>query len=211
MTPLVWGLAAAAALAALIDWRATARGAHRARHRTKPAPIVLLLACAACLQPWHGGVQALLLAALAASLAGDVLLLPGRPLGPGLAAFLVAHALFIAAFTTHASSVAGALFAAALLAVVLPLAAPALLRAVRERRPRLAAPVGAYVAALSVLTLAAGTTGSLLAFVGAALFLASDLLLGWRAFVRPALAEWHIMAGYHAAQFAFVGWLATAA
>ncbi|GAB3278812.1 hypothetical protein GCM10027449_19090 [Sinomonas notoginsengisoli] len=208
MTPLVGALATLAALAALIDWRATARGADRVQHRTKPAPMVLLIAAAAAVQPWHGWTQVLLLAAFAASLAGDVLLLPGRPLAPGLAAFLVAHVFFVAAFVTGASSVAGTLFAAALLAVVLPLAAPPLLRAVHDTDPRLSVPVAIYVAALAALVLAAGTTGSLWALVGAALFLASDLLLGWRAFVRPVLKDWHVMAAYHGAQFAILGWAA---
>lgn len=208
MTPLAWALAGLGALAALIDWRATARGAERVRHRTKPAPMVLLIAAAAAVQPWHGWPQALLLAAFAASLAGDVLLLPGRPLLPGLVAFLVAHGLFIAAFATEASSVAGTLFGAAVLAVVLPLAVPALLQAVKAGSPRLSVPVGTYIAALSALVLTAGTTGSAWALGGAALFLASDLLLGWRAFVGPVLKEWHVMATYHGAQFAFLFWLA---
>lgn len=210
MTPLVWVLAGAAALAALVDWRATARGADRVRHRTKPAPMVLLFAAAAAVQPWHGWTHVLLLAAFAASLAGDVLLLPGRPLGPGLAVFLLAHVAFVTAFVTQASSVAGTLFAAAMLAVVLPLAAPPLLRAVRDQEAGLSIPVGLYIAALAALALMAGTTGSPWALGGAALFLASDLLLGWRAFVGPVLKEWHVMATYHLAQFAFLAWLVSA-
>lgn len=208
MTPLAWVLAGLAGLAALVDWRATARGADAVRHRTKTPPMVLLIAAAAAVQPWHGWTHALVLAALVASLLGDILLLPGRPLGPGLAAFLVAHACLVAAFATGAQSVAGTLFAAALLAVVLPLAAPPLLRSVRTRSPRLLIPVAIYISALAALALSGGTTGSLWALGGAALFLASDLLLGWRAFVGPVLAEWHVMATYHAAQFAFLGWLA---
>lgn len=200
-------LTGVAALAALVDWRATARGATAARHRTKPAVMVLLFAAAAAAQPWQGWAQTFILAAFAASLAGDVLLLPGRPLGPGLAAFFAAHALYVAAFAARAESLAGPLFGAALLVVVLPLAVPRLLAAVRVRGPRLVLPVSVYMGALGALVLAAGATGSVWAVAGALLFLASDLLLAWRAFVGPVLKAWHVMAAYHAAQFAFLGWL----
>lgn len=208
MTPLVWVLAAVAALAALVDWRATARGSVGARHRTKPAPMVLLLAAAALVQPWQGWTQALVLAAFAASLAGDILLLPGRPLVPGLAAFLLAHVAFILAFSGRAESVAGSLFGAAVLVVLLPLTVPRLLAALQATRRRVVAPVAVYLAALCGLVIAAGTTGSAWPLLGALLFLVSDLMIGWREFVGPIRAEWHIMATYHAAQFCFLAWLA---
>lgn len=208
MTPLAWAFAALAAAAAVIDWRATARGSVAARHRTKPAPMVLLFAAAAAVQPWHGWAQMLVLAAFAASLAGDVLLLPGRPLVPGLAAFLVAHVAFIMAFFGRAESVAGSLFGAAFLVVLLPLTVPRLLGGVRAKEDRMLVPVSAYVAALCLLVIAAGTTGSPWPLLGAMAFLVSDLMIGWREFVGPIRAEWHIIATYHAAQFAFLAWLA---
>lgn len=208
MTPLAWAFAGLAAVAAVIDWRATARGAVAARHRTKPAPMVLLIAAAASVQPWHGWTQMLILAAFAASLAGDLLLLPGRPLAPGLAAFLVAHVAFILAFSGRAETVAGSLFGAAFLVVLLPLTVPSLMRGVRATEPRMIAPVAVYMAALCALVIAAGTTGSPWPLLGAIVFLVSDLMIGWREFVGPIRAEWHIMATYHAAQFAFLAWLA---
>jgi uncharacterized membrane protein YhhN len=65
--------------------------------------------------------------------------------------------------------------------------------------------VTAYLLAISVMFCAAAATGNWIAIVGAALFVASDSVLGWRQFVSDA--RWMpvtIMVTYHLGQAGLV-------
>ncbi len=82
-------------------------------HVAKPAALVLLIASFA---PRQGepSTKRLVLAALAASLAGDVLLMAPSLFLPGLVAFLIAHGFYIAAFSRGVGFLPSRLAAAAI-------------------------------------------------------------------------------------------------
>src|SRR5207248_2291958 len=62
---------------------------------------------------------------------------------------------------------------------------PPIYRALRTSRPKLVAPVLAYVAVFVVMVASAGGSGSLVALAGALLFFYSDAILAWNRFVKP--------------------------
>ena len=201
---LVLALAAAAA-----DWAAVAaadRGAPRLPPRTrwitKPLPLLLLIAAALVIDPADPLVRAWFVAALACSLIGDVALLSARGFVVGLGAFLVAHLAyaggFLAGGLTPAALAAGV---AAMLAFDL-VVAPRLVRALRAGgRGALAAPVVAYIAAISAMVAAAAGSLDPLALAGAILFAASDTLLAEQRFVRRVPhGDLAVMVLYHLAQ-----------
>lgn len=199
-------LIAAAALSALAaiaaDWN---ERRHPAFYALKPLTTLLILALAAVATA--GDYRLALLAALALSLAGDVFLMfTHRPRGTrffiaGLVSFLLAHLAFVAAFLQGVGEVRlpawlvlVAIYAVAMLAVMLP------------RAGALKLPVVAYCAVLAAMVfaaaarLASGAAGAELALGGALLFLASDSLLAWRRFVGPFRhAQAAILSSYWAA------------
>jgi uncharacterized membrane protein YhhN len=189
-------LLAFAALAPL-DWIAVARHRRALEYVAKPAALAVLLLWAATGSHPSG----LLLAALAFSLIGDVLLmLPADPFLPGVAAFACAHVAYVAAFSAPLRA------RVAWLAVVLLAGAPAsarLLRAVPG--PGLRVALGAYGVLLALMTASAIASGSGLAAAGGVLFLTSDTLLAWNRFVRrPDFGHTAVMVTYHLAQLALV-------
>ena len=213
MTPLVAGLLAIALLAAVADWAVIWAGGPRGRAVeivAKPlVTVALLLAAvawpvegptAAAARPW-------LVLGLAASLAGDALLLPPGRFTLGLAAFLVAHLAYLGGFLTAGVTVAWLVaggVAAALLAGTVGVRLVGL-----ARRVGLGVPVGLYLVAICAMAAVATATGELVAIAGAWLFVASDSLLGWGRFrePKPGLPRGGgrelgvaVMVTYHAAQ-----------
>jgi uncharacterized membrane protein YhhN len=148
-------------------------------HVAKPlATIAVLLVSARAASPVSPRYRALVTAGLAASLAGDVfLMLPGDRFIAGLASFLVAHLLYIAAFASEkggvrnpAAAVTIGLFAALMLAVLWP------------DLGALRVPVSAYVTVIAVMGWQAfarwgRSPGSERAAIGALCFLVSDSAL----------------------------------
>jgi len=208
-----------AAVAAVVDWVAVGTGRKRLEYAAKPAVLVALTAAAALIPAAHTDLvdrRWWFVGALAACLVGDVLLmLPRNLFVPGLAAFLLGHALFIVGFFQPASPPTTPPFAytttgiaVALGAVLVVEAAPAvlILRALRRRgEPALVGPVCVYMAAIVAMVVLAVNAGSPVAAVGAGAFLVSDTLLATDRFVRPipggALAV-HVT--YHVAQLLLV-------
>jgi uncharacterized membrane protein YhhN len=178
---------ALAAVAAVVDWVAVWADGSRARlveRVAKPAVLVLLL-LAAMTWPWQEDsdplVRALLVVALAASLAGDVLLLPPGWLLPGLVAFLVGHVAYAVAFAQLDGSTPWLLVG---IGIALGVVLTAGRRLVAAARPGgMAGPVAAYLAVISGMAIAATRTGEPLAIAGAWLFVASDAMLGYGQFV----------------------------
>ncbi|MEO7664707.1 MAG: lysoplasmalogenase family protein [Candidatus Limnocylindrales bacterium] len=179
-TPVVVALAVAG-LAAAVDWIAVARGDGVLERIAKPAVMVGLLAAVLLAGPGTAPVRWLLVLALAASLAGDWLLIPPGRFVAGLVAFLVAHVAYLAIFLLGRLEVGGALAGLMLAGVLLLTAGRTILAG--ARRARLAAPVAAYFAAICAMAIAATASGSVPAVAGAWLFVASDTLLGWVRFV----------------------------
>ncbi len=189
---------------AMLDWVAVGRGDKRLEYLAKPATMVPLIAAAMVLDPSDGTQRAWFVVALVLSLAGDVwLMLPERAVGPldtftfGLASFLLAHVAYIAGFV-HAGEGESPL---ALLAVVL---LPVVVAILKGAAPKgMAVPVSLYMAV--ILSMFVSASGAGLAFLGAALFVASDAMIGWTRFVREFPRQrLAIITTYHLAQVALV-------
>ncbi len=187
MTPLGWGLLAVGAAAAGVDWWAVWSSSPRARAAeriAKPAVLAALLGVAALGSPARPAVEPWLLLALGASLAGDVLLLPPGRLVPGLVAFLVGHLAYVVAFWQLAGEGAWLLLGTAGAAALVATVGRRLVRA--AGRQGMGGPVAAYLAAITLMAVAATRTGEPAAVAGAWLFVASDSMLGWGQFVGTA-------------------------
>lgn len=177
------GLALAAAV---LDWRAVATERRRLERLAKPATLVALIGLAATLEPATPAARPWFLAALAASLAGDVLLLPPGRFVAGLAVFLAAHLAYLGGFLTHPVSLAGMATGLAWALVLAVVIGRRIVRGAGERAG-LAAPVVAYLGAILAMAVVATGSGTLAA-AGAWLFVASDAALGWDRFVAtPAV------------------------
>jgi len=101
MTPAILALTAVAAISAVVHIRAESRGPRWHVYLCKPLTTAAIIGCAwLAPQPATDGYRALVLAGLVFSLAGDVfLMLPRDLFRAGLASFLVAHLLYVAAFS----------------------------------------------------------------------------------------------------------------
>jgi len=143
------------------------------------------------------------LSGLVFSLAGDIFLMlkPARFL-PGLFSFLLAHLVYVCAFSTRAGTLD---WPSTVLAIVL---GAGMLLLLWPGLGRLRGPVTLYVAAIIAMVatalsaaIAAPDPGRIAAATGALLFLASDACLGYARFRRsfPA-AQGLILGSYYPAQ-----------
>jgi uncharacterized membrane protein YhhN len=182
---------------AVVDWIAVGVEARALEYVAKPGALLALLLYVAA----SGGASAWLVAALACSLLGDILLmLPADRFASGLATFLVAHLAYIGAFRASAGSRLAWL--AAVVVVSLPLA-----RRIVGAIPRapLRAAVVTYMLVLASMVASALASGRPAAALGAILFLASDSLIAWSRFVAPLpWAQPAIMITYHLGQLGLV-------
>ena len=190
MTPLTGTLLGIAAGAAIVDWIAVRLDGPRSRAVERVAKPLVLTALLAAAIAWPVGaadsaaVRPWLVAALAASLAGDVLLLaPGRFIA-GLVAFLVAHVAYLVAFAQLPGSVPWFVVGVVLAGVVVATVGWAMLAAARQLG--LGAPVAVYLVAICGMAIAATRTGLPTAILGAWLFVASDAMLAWGRFRAPS-------------------------
>ena len=196
MTPAAWDslwrfaapLAIAAGLA-VVDWLAVWVGGpagRRVERLAKPGVMVALIAAAwlaTPVTPEARAAQPWLVAGLIASLAGDVLLLPPGRFMAGLVAFLLAHVAYLVAFLQLPGETAWLAIGVAAALVTAATVGRALVRA--AARVGLGIPVGAYLAAICAMAVAATQTGGAAAIAGAWLFVASDALLGWSRLREP--------------------------
>lgn len=206
MTSAASALLGLAAVAAVVDWFAVARGRRRLEYVAKPLTTALLIAVALVIDPSDPTQRTAFAIGLAASLAGDVALMLDRFI-PGLTAFLVAHLAYIAGFLVRDLSIP-------LLAVgtvgVLVVAVPVGTRIVGALRSgpgrSLVGPVTAYMLIISAMVVVSVGTGLAWAVAGAASFYLSDALIGWHRFVRPlGWAPVAIMVTYHVGQALLIG------
>lgn len=183
-------------------------GSYRSRtllYVFKPATIGLIILLA-----WlTGGEQPnryfwLIFTGLLFSAAGDVfLMLPKDRFVPGLVSFLIAHLLYIAAFSAPAG-----LFAAPLLALPYLVGTGVLLAILLPKTGKLAVPVIVYSIALATMGWLAASRwqalqddASFYAMIGAILFMVSDSVLAINRFARPfRAAEVILLSTYFAAQ-----------
>jgi alkenylglycerophosphocholine/alkenylglycerophosphoethanolamine hydrolase len=201
-----WQFLGLAALLAAVDWVAVARGLKRLEYVFKPAVMLALigvvLSMDGVLFSDRGPERAWFLVALTLGLIGDVcLMLPVDLFLWGLGAFLLGHLAYIAGFLSAGEDLRASGAAAVALVVTGVPVGRRVLASVRRTRPSLVAPVAIYSVALSVMVVAAAGSPGRWAVVGAALFYASDSMIGWHRFVRPrAWAPLTIAVTYHLGQ-----------
>jgi uncharacterized membrane protein YhhN len=194
-----------AAISGALHIRAEYRGPRWRAYVCKPLTTSLILAIALVAPEAPPLYRALVVAGLAFSLAGDVfLMLPSDRFLPGLASFLIAHLIYIGAFTQAAG------FQLSLVAL-LPLAAVAgvLLRVLWPHLGGQRLPVAVYVAVIAAMGwqalaqwIAVGEGWALCAFLGAALFLVSDAALALNRFRGAfACAQLVVLGTYSPAQW----------
>lgn len=203
MTPAAWVLLAAAALVAGLDWWAVTVGNRPVEYGAKPAATALLVGVALALDPIHGDAQAWFVLALVFSLAGDVfLMLPRERFLTGVASFLVAHVAYIVGLNLHSRGEPAPVVTTILVVVGAGWMTRRLVtRASRDTVRRLGVAVGVYIAVITTMGASALASGSVLAAVGAVLFMVSDALIAETRFVRPR--PWGrpaIMVTYHVGQ-----------
>jgi len=153
--------------------------------------LIILLGAAWLVQPGDQPYRGLVVAALALSVAGDLLLvLPADRLLPGLLAFLLAHVAYIAAFSVDAP------FAPRQLPWLVPwvVVTGGVVAFTWRGLGRHRVPVLGYVAVVCVMAWRAAMRGQAavprasygLALLGAGLFVASDMVLAIRRFRHPS-------------------------
>lgn len=205
---LAWVLTAAVAL---VDWWAVVRDRPATERWAKPAVMVGLVVVAllgGALD--HPGGVALLLA-LALGGVGDVFLLGDsepRFVG-GLAAFLLGHLAYVAAFAQRGlDRPVLAVVGAVLVAVALVAGRRILPAAARDGGAGLGVAVGAYMAVIAAMTLTGWATGRPLVAAGVTLFVVSDTVLALGRFVgaRPWTGP-VVIVTYHLAQALIVAGL----
>lgn len=181
-------------------------GPRRTVYLCKPLTLALIILIA--LQPQRhvsAVYQWLIVAGLLCSLAGDVfLMLPRERFIAGLFSFLVAHLCYIAAFSFERKG-------ATPLWTALPflLYGGLMLRVLWPHLAKMKVPVIFYMLVISVMAwealngwLASAARGSLLALMGALLFVASDSVLAVNRFKgRVRHAQLLILGTYFAAQW----------
>jgi len=213
MTTTAAILLSVAAIAAAIDWWSVATDRLGVEFLAKPAVIICLIGVALAIEIDAGGAsnveRGIIIAALGASLVGDVVLMtPDARFEVGLAAFLLAHLLYIVAlapdFEIGPGLIAGIFIVAVGFGVV-----PQLFAAVRTQGRLITVAVASYVVVVCSMGVVAAGTGVLVTAVGGALFVVSDALLGWGRFVGPAPGGRVLVhVTYHLGQAGLVLWLA---
>src|SRR5262249_8904661 len=131
--------------------------------------------------------------------------LPGDRFVPGLAAFLLAHVLYVVGFFAGGVLVGPLLIGVLVVAIALVPVARVIVRSAWRADPAVVGPVLVYIVVISCTVIAAFGSWRLTAIVGALLFAASDSLIAWNRFVgsTPA-APVVIMVTYHLGQLGLV-------
>lgn len=204
MNTLAGVLFGGTAIFALLDWVAVGKSRLRLEYVAKPATMVMLIAAALTLQPADPTQRAWFVAALVFCLAGDVFLMLEGRFVPGLASFLIGHLAYIAGFWLGPAAGSGP---GIMLVAVLPIAAlatvigPRVVQGARATDRRLVGPVLNYIVVISAMAASAILTRQPIAIAGAALFFASDGMIGFRNFVvhKPWM-DLAIITTYHVGQ-----------
>lgn len=202
MTDLARIFLAVAIVASVIDWYAVHRDWALAEYAAKPLATIGFLAVALSIDVPHDSVWIWRITALVFCIFGDVfLMLPRNLFVAGLGSFAVAQVLFTVSFATGDTSTIRWIVAAIVAVPVALLLARRFIGAIRRsEHNELVAPVCVYVVVISAMAVAATASGSVVAIIGALVFMLSDSLIAETRFVREQ--PWHavsIMVTYHAA------------
>jgi uncharacterized membrane protein YhhN len=210
---LTWILLAVGAALAVTDWVAVHTGNRTLEYAAKPATMVPLIVAAHTIDAVDPTMRFWFVVALLFSLAGDVfLMLPNEDLFvAGLGSFLVGHVAYVAGLGVGGVSTGRLVVGAVLTLGALGAIGPTLVAGARDTDRRLAVPVLAYMAVISVMVTFAVGSGVAIAIVGALLFYLSDFCIGWSRFVSEfSFHRLAIIVTYHLAQAALVISLAVA-
>jgi len=188
-------------VAAMANWSTRVRPNQTLETISKPLTTILVIWVAVAADGPRGATV-LAVIGLVLCLIGDVALLDVvDKFVVGLGAFLVGHIVFIAMFATlHLDR---PLWGLAAVVVLFPHAAiigRRIVAGATAQDQALKVPVVAYLFVITAMAVVAVMTGKWWAISGAALFVVSDTVLGWRAFV--AEKKWMaliVMVTYHAA------------
>lgn len=203
---LVVALAVLTGLVTLADWAGIVRRVPQdVQQWTRPAPLVLLTATTVAAGALEHSAGRWLVLALACGALGDVLLVDAteRRFVAGLAAFLVGHLAYVAAFLSAGLN-GGWWWAGGAVVVLtaLTIARGVLPGALRSGGPALAVPVAVYMAVIAAMTATGWATGCWLIAAGSAVFVASDTQLAINRFVGelpwaklPTIATYHVGQG----------------
>jgi len=194
-------LLTATALFALANWWSRATNSDRIEAWAKPLTTMFVIGLALTNESPTGQVATAVIA-LVFCLWGDVALMPAVDnFVLGLASFLIGHVVFIVLFAKYGMpEVALGAVALGLMAVLAATAGRRIVRGAIDKDPALRIPVIAYLVVISAMTVCGWATGRGWVIAGATLFVISDSLLGWRAFVRDR--SWMavaVMVTYHGA------------
>ncbi len=204
MTTAAWAFLVVAAICAVGNWIAVARGATRLMYVCKPATLVFLIAVALAVDPVHSDERTWFVVALVLSLLGDIfLMLPQDRFVFGLASFLFGHVAYIVGLNLHTE---GLWLLGIPVVLIAALLAVRMVRGIRASgQQELLGPVIAYVVVIAAMGASAVASGNVVAAVGALLFMASDSLIGETRFVQPrAWGGVAIMVTYHLGQAGLV-------
>ncbi len=195
------------AVVAAANWWSRWTGDARLERVTKPLALIALIGVAVALDPVDPAVRAWFVVALLFSLGGDLFLLGGDDRFIfGLASFLLAHVAYTVGFIVAddwrwVGFVAGTVVVGVFALTV----GSRIVAGARSVSAALGPPVAAYRLVISVMAAAAAAAGNAWAIIGAALFVVSDAVLGWRRFVSAA--RWMapaVMVTYHLGQAGLV-------
>lgn len=193
-------------VAAVIDWVAVHHRHQPIIYVFKPLTLVLLTATALALDPDDPTVRTWFVVALVLSLAGDVfLMLPGDLFVPGLGSFLLAHVAYVVGLVLSGLELVGIGVGLVVVANALQFVGRRIVGGAARAEPALRAPVVAYMVVISAMLVCAFGTLLPLAIAGAALFYASDALIGWGRFVEAREGgDLAVMVTYHLGQVLLV-------
>ncbi len=203
---LFWALIAATLVVAVADWVAVALERRTVEYVLKPLTMAVLIAAAIAADPVVSGpARGWILAGLVCSLVGDVFLMLEDHFVEGLAAFLVGHVAYVVALWQLGVEWPRFAVGVVLVAVLVAVIGRPIVVGARRRDERLTIPVGAYITVISVMVASAIGTGIWIAVVGAALFYASDAVIGISRFVRDfPHSRLVVMTTYHLGQIGLV-------
>ncbi|MCU1392238.1 MAG: putative rane protein [Ilumatobacteraceae bacterium] len=188
-------------VAAMTNWWTRIRPNEGLETVSKPLTTILVMWVAIAANGPHTATV-LAIIGLVFCLAGDFALLDVvDQFVVGLAAFLVGHVVFIAMFATlHLRHPWWGVVAAVVLAVHAVAIGRRIVVGATASDATLRIPVSAYLVVITSMAVIAVMTGRWWAIGGAAAFVVSDTVLGWRAFVKER--SWMgltVMVTYHAA------------
>lgn len=203
---LFWALIGATLVVAVADWVAVALERRTVEYVLKPLTMAVLIAAAIAADPVVSGpARGWIVAGLVCSLVGDVFLMLEDHFVEGLAAFLVGHVAYVVALWQLGVEWPRFAVGVVLVAVLVAVIGRPIVVGARRRDERLTIPVGAYITVISVMVASAIGTGIWIAVVGAALFYASDAVIGISRFVRDfPHSRLVVMTTYHLGQIGLV-------